>query len=327
MLNKILIYEKIIKNKSLYIKENKYKNNYLDNLDDINTLNAYNIIQKYTFLQNDFCKNPNKYYNKQYEDLIGLTNFSSLNLSYQIYIYQKFDKYMSDGIKRRRSYEEFHMLNFLKALRYYSKKNNIKNNKDIFVLDIGGNIGAYPSFLGRFGYSILSFEASPRNYYILNKNYCLIKQKNNIIIINKGISNEDKNCNYYSQNEAIGNGILLCNENKNEVEVGGYIFNKSFSIDLMRLSTIIPYFANKNLALIKMDIEGGEGKAIEDALVLINKMHVPYIFSEYNPYFLKRHGTDPKKFLQLFIDNGYKISVKGFLSKSFISINDIKTVK
>ena len=147
-----------------------------------------------------------------------------------------------------------------------------------------------------------------------------------IIIINKGISNEDKNCNYYSQNEAIGNGILLCDENKNEVEVGGYIFNKSFSINLMRLSTIIPYFSNKNLALIKMDIEGGEGKAIEDAIVLINKMHVPYIFSEYNPYFLKRHGTDPKKFLQLFIDNGYKISVKGFLSKSFISINDIKTV-
>ena len=321
-----LLFENIIKNKSLYIEENKYKNNYLDNLDDIKTLNAYNIIQKYTFLQNDFCKNPNKYYNKYYEDLIGLTNFSSLNLSYQIYVYQKFDKYMSNEIKRRKSYEKFHMHNFLEALRYYSEKNNIKNNKDIFVLDIGGNIGAYPSFLGRFGYSILSFEASPRNYYILNKNYCLIKQKTNIIIINKGISNEDKNCNYYSQNEAIGNGILLCNENRNEVKVGGYIFNKTFNIDLMKLSTIIPYFSNKNLALIKMDIEGGEGKVIEDAIELINKFHVPYIFSEYNTYFLKRHGTDPKKFLQLFIDNGYKISVKGFLSKSFISIDDIKPV-
>ena len=315
-----------INNKNLHIEKNKSKNNYLDNIDEIKKLNAYDIIQKYTFQQNDFCKNPNKYYNQQYEDLIYLTNFSFMNLSYQIYVYKKFDKYMSNGIIRRGNYEAFHMLNFLEALKYYSEKNNVKNNKDIFVLDIGGNLGAYPSFLGRFGYSILSFEASPRNYYILNKNYCLIKQETNIIIINKGISNEEKNCNYYSQVDGIGNGILLCDENKTKINVGGFNFNKTFKIDLMKLSTIIPYFSGKNLALVKLDIEGGEGKAIEDGIELINKFHIPYIFSEYNPTFLKRHGTDPKKFLQLFINNGYKISVKGFLSKEFISVDDIKTV-
>ena len=39
---------------------------------------------------------------------------------------------------------------------------------------------------------------------------------------------------------------------------------------------------------------------------------------------LKRHGTNPIKFLQLFINNGYKISLKGFLSKSYVSIDKVK---
>ena len=54
------------------------------------------------------------------------------------------------------------------------------------MLDIGGNIGWYPSFLGRFGYSILSFEPLETNYYVLNKNYCLMNNSN-VIIITKGI--------------------------------------------------------------------------------------------------------------------------------------------
>jgi hypothetical protein len=35
----------------------------------------------------------------------------------------------------------------------------------------------------------------------------------------------------------------------------------------------LPYLSNKNIGLIKLDIEGGEGKVIEDAIELINKYH------------------------------------------------------
>ena len=84
------------------------------------------------------------------------------------------------------------------------------------MLDIGGNLGAYPSFLGQFGYSIFTFEASPRNSYIIYKNYYHINKNSNIIIINKGLSNEERTCSYYSQISQIGNGVVLCNENENE---------------------------------------------------------------------------------------------------------------
>lgn len=57
----------------------------------------------------------------------------------------------------------------------------------------------------------------------------------------------------------------------------------------------MPYLSRKHIALIKLDIEGGEGKVIEDAIELINKYHVPFVFTEFAPKYLEKHGTNPKK--------------------------------
>ena len=38
--------------------------------------------------------------------------------------------------------------NIKEALKFYASKYNITNNKDIFMLDIGSNVGWYPSLLG-----------------------------------------------------------------------------------------------------------------------------------------------------------------------------------
>lgn len=189
------------------------------------------------------------------------------------------------------------MSNFLDILKYYSTKNNIKNNEDIFMLDIGGNFGVYPTFLGKFGYSIITFEASPRNFYIIYKNYCSINKNANIIIVNKDLSNEKKICNYYSEIKAIGNGAVLCNENKNKTTAGNLRLQKEFEIRLTKLRNFMPYVSNKQFALIKLDIEGGEGIVVEDAIELISKFHVPFVFTEFDPKYLERHGTNPKKYL------------------------------
>ena len=126
-----------------------------------------------------------------------------------MYVYKKYDNHMSNEIIRTSKYEP-DCIQILWSLKYYAKKNNIQNKRDIYMLDIGGNIGSYPSFLGKLGYSVITFEASTRNYYIINKNYCHINRNSNIIIINRGISNVEKTCNYFSQMDGIGNGILLC---------------------------------------------------------------------------------------------------------------------
>ena len=63
------------------------------------------------------------------------------------------------------------------------------------------------------GYSILSFEPFEKNYYYSRKNYCHLNQKSNVIIINKGLYNIKKDCDYYMDNSGITNGMILCDDN------------------------------------------------------------------------------------------------------------------
>ena len=44
----------------------------------------------------------------------------------------------------------------------------------------------------------------------------------------------------------------------------------TFEISLIKLSNFIPYLFNKNIELIKLDIEGGEEKVIVDEIELEN---------------------------------------------------------
>ena len=281
-----------------------------------------NLIESFIKEQNDFCDNPNKYYNKQIEDKIILRNVKINGISYEMYVFN--DKnFITNEFQLYGAFEVKETINILNALKYYATKKNISNNKDIYMLDIGGNIGWYPSFLGRYGYSILTFEPFENNYYVLRKNYCLLNRNSNIIIITKGIDNEEKTCDYYINLGNTGNGMVLCNKDKFD----NYEFNKTFQknskVSLTKLSNFIPYLSDKNIALIKLDIEGAESKAIESGIELITKYHVPFIFIEFTPSFLKVHQTNPREFAQFFVDNGYKISLKGFIDGNYISVNQL----
>ena len=144
---------------------------------------------------------------------------------------------------------------------------------------------------------------------ILKKNYCLNKEIN-ITIINKGLFNEEKKCYLYNDINNEGNGFIECDLNHNL----STSFKKTGEIVLTKLSNYLPFFNNKNLILIKMDIEGAERNAIDGGIEFITKYHVPFIFFEFSPTYLKRLNKEPKEFLQLFVDNGYKISVLDFFS-------------
>lgn len=318
-----------IKNDNIIIKEIKKDLNITLNkiqlinssFTERNDINKINILEPYINEQNDFCVNQKKYFNKLLEDQIKLQNINLNGMIYQMYIY-KDKNFMTHDFNLYKSFETKETINILKALEFYRVKNNIFNNKDIFILDIGGNIGWYPSFLGRFGYSILTFEPFERNYYILKKNYCMLNNSN-VVIITKGLDKNEKLCDYYIHIKNTGNGMIICDEKYMKNNLLRRNFKKSSQVSLTKLSNFFPYLSNKNIALIKIDIEGGEGNAIEGGIEMITKYHVPFIIIEFSPLFLKEHGTDPKKLIELFIENGYIISFEGFLNNNYISIEEL----
>ena len=224
------------------------------------------ILSKYVKEQREFCSNLKKFYNQTIEDKLEIVDIRINGLDYKIYTPYKNKKHK---YKKFHYFEKKESLNFIAALNYYSQKRSILKKKNIFMLDIGGNIGWYPSLLGRYGYSILTFEPNYENYYVNRKNFCYLNRNSNVVIITKGLNNEEKICDYYRDTSGNTNGMTLCNNNtiKNKVSKR---FLKVHTVELTKLSNFIPYLSNKNVALIKIDIEGSEGIVIQDGIDLIS---------------------------------------------------------
>lgn len=94
-----------------------------------------------------------------------MTDFIFNKNEYKIYIYKECNNHISNFIIKTKGYDVKGMTNFYGALEYYRNTKKIINKKDIYILDLGANIGVYHSYIYRFGYTSISFEASTRTYY------------------------------------------------------------------------------------------------------------------------------------------------------------------
>ena len=281
------------------------------------------LLKPYIEAQKDFCNNPNKSFIQKYENDVILQDVKFNDLNYQIYNHKSFNV-VRYGIQRFGAYEIEESNNALEALKFYSNQKNIAS-KDIFVLDIGGNIGWYPSLLGRYDYNILSFEAFEKNYYISKKNFCLLNKDKHVVIITKGLGEKEETCEYFVHKGNVGNGMVICDKEKIQSRHLVSAFIKEGEVETTTLSKFLPFLSDKNIGLIKMDVEGHELKILKGGIDIITKYHVPFFILEFADDMIRDVGSDPKELAQLFSENGYKISIKGFLSKEYISVDDLLT--
>ena len=317
--------------KSDIFKKAKYLENLIKKKDILNnnsTLTDFDIEefdeklnQKYIESQHHFCKSNDLFLDSEIEKNIEKVKTHLINIEFEMFVYNNND-IVSKSIINSGSWEGKPTKNLLNCLDYYSKKLKIHKNK-IMVLDIGANVGWYSFFLGKAGYEIFAFEVSNTNNYILKKNFCLNKDIK-ITIINKGIGLEEEKCLLHHPLSNIGNAVILCDEQTNIINKNK---NLTEEVKFTKLTNYINFLSKKNLGLIKIDIEGAEGKAIISGIELISKYHVPFLFIEFAPHFMKLQGTDPKLLLEIFENNGYKISKYDFLSKKYSSIDELLKIK
>ncbi len=318
---KITSLEQIINNQTKKIKEiNDY--NKIIKLISKKTI-AYKefsqkIYEQYRELQDFFCHYENMLENKDFQNQLQIANVNFTSKCYNIYVYNNNVDAVSNSIINQKKWEENETLNILNALNYYRNKTRIIN-QDMYILDIGANIGWYSFYLGKYGYKIIAFEPNEKNYYILKKNYCLNKDVE-IIIINKGLYNkEERKCNLYEHVGNIGNGLVICDK---KVDIPEYLIKKG-EIVLTQLSNYIQFLSDKKVIFMKIDAEGSEEAAILGGIQIITEQHVPFIFLEYCPNNLRMHNVDNRKFLELFEQNGYKISSTNFLDQKYVSIDEL----
>lgn len=316
IIKKLKYIDKFINNK--YFEISSFNNSY--NFEQTEEFD-FNQEKKYIENQHHFCKNNDLFFDREIESKIKKTRAHLNNVSFEMFIYNSTD-YASNSISMYGSYENYSTYKILDSLNYYSKiKNLTKNN--ITILDIGAHVGWYSFYLSNSGYELYSFEISKINSYILKKNFCL-NEDIKITIINKGISLEREKCLLHHPSHNIGNGVILCGENKN---IARNTEKLSEEVEFTKLRNFYNYLSKKNIALIKLDVEGTEGKVISSGFEFISEYHVPFLFIEFKNDYLKMQGTDPKEFLKIFEKNGYLFSNRDFLSKSYLTIEQILKLK
>ena len=290
--------------------------------------NFNNKIQKdlryYQDIENSFCDNFGKLYNKELENDIILYNASLNDTNFEMFIYTEND-YYSSIIKSNQSFEGQATLHMLNAIKYYADKHDYLDD-DIVIIDIGANVGWYTTFFGSLNYTVLSFEPLPENNYILKKNFCrnnkdFFGPASTIIIVNEALYPIETFCSYYKDYKNSKKNLILCDDSKEKNLDKNYI--KVDRIKATKLSNFIPLINYKRLTLLRFDLEYEGEKAIESGKELITKYHIPYVFIEFNMLMFALHETRPQDFLRFFTENGYKISLNGFLSGQFITIEDL----
>ena len=307
------------------LDSNLYLNNISNNYSNISLVYDEfdeSINKQYILIQNNFCNKEEENKIQKYENLIKIAKVDFNSTNFSMYVYKTSDT-VSRSIMYSHNWEANNSKKILKALEYYSEKKKL-NKKDIYLIDIGANVGWYTYFLGKIGYNIMSFEASKINNYILYKNYCLNRDIN-VTIINKGLDVEDKKCKLKIVSYNIGDGMILCdNRDKLILDFNGEVFD---DIELTKLGKYTKFLSEKNLAFIKLDVEGAEGTVFEGGKEIIDKYHVPFIMTEFEVRLLESHGTKVLNFLEFFENNGYKFSLIDFFSKEYISSSELIQIK
>ena len=174
--------------------------------------------------------------------------------------------------------------------------NEIKNG-DI-VLDIGAHIGYYTlifaKLVGKDG-KVYAFEPEPNNFALLKKNIA-INGYENVVLINKAVSNKTGKTNLFLAEEHSGDHRIY----ESDVIKG----RKSLEIETIKLDDYFQDF-EKNIDFIKMDIQGAEPLALEginNSLKKCNKL-----ITEFWPGGLNQFGIEPEEYLNLLLRKNFRL--------------------
>ena len=165
------------------------------------------------------------------------------------------------------------------------------------VLDIGAHIGYYTlqfaNLVGSTG-KVYAFEPEPKNFELLKKNV-QINKHDNVVLIQKIVSDKDGIVEFFiSKFDSIGNKLFKSNEAGSSIKIES--------------TTLDEYFKDlkKKIDFIKMDIQGGEGKAILGMKNLLKENKNLKIIQEWWPDALKQNHANPEDHLKFLQHIGYK---------------------
>lgn len=170
--------------------------------------------------------------------------------------------------------------------------------KEMVFVDVGSNQGEYSLFAAKrlTQGKVIAFEPLPSIRYVLNENIKL-NRFNNILVFDCGLSDHES--------------TLLIHEIENVHEglatfyPGDRQSKSTFNVPLTSLDNIFETMKLNRLDFIKIDIEGGELKALKGASTVIQKYR-PVLMVEINELTYSAAGYGSKDVEVFFESIGYQ---------------------
>jgi FkbM family methyltransferase len=177
---------------------------------------------------------------------------------------------------------------------------------DDTVVDIGAHVGQYTLFAAGIGCTVHSFEPEPRTFSTLSANVTQ-NQLNSVFLNQCAVTETSGSADLFLANaENIGATSLLPNEDST---------SKSSSVRCVALDEYMREQGEPPVALIKIDVEGGELNALRGARWILHRDHPKLILE----FFGSRQAafgyscSDIASFLQTFGYRLWKITPTGLI--------------
>jgi FkbM family methyltransferase len=168
------------------------------------------------------------------------------------------------------------------------------------VIDIGAHIGYYTLIFARCvgptGH-VYAFEPDPGNFEILQKNVSL-NGYSNVTLEQRAVSDRSGTVELHRSSRNTGDHRL---------------YDSGDSREMVRVATtsLDERFDVLSADLIKMDIQGAEGLALEGMKGLLRRSGSVKMITEFCPYVLRLAGTDPQAYLQELVEAGFRLNLIG----------------
>ena len=141
---------------------------------------------------------------------------------------------------------------------------NTFKDKEIFW-DIGANVGVYSLYAAKKGHTVLSFEPSPSNYYLLNRNIEINMLDNKMAAYCIALNDTTKLDIFYMANTELGGA---CNSFGEATDWQGNHFSYSLKQAMVGYSVddFIHQFDPPFPTHIKIDVDGIEDKIVKGSM-------------------------------------------------------------
>jgi len=200
--------------------------------------------------------------------------------------------------------------------RVQAKMINEALRPSMTVLDLGANIGYYTLLIARRlqgSGRVYAFEPEAFNFRLLRANV-LANGYENVILLRHAVSDIDGGIKLFRGGNSGEHS--LCYDN----------ISRHAGSECVSVTTLDSFAKNiGRVDMVKMDIQGAEGRAIRGGEKLLTKHH-PIMFFELAPHLLRNAGDDPRDIIELLESWGYVLNTINE-SQHRIEALDIHTIE